>query len=99
MGPTLNIAAAQDAYTLTDRGTWLAFRNRRDLVVLVEGDRRLFNQYGVIVVSPARHPHVKVENARRFAEWLISTAGQEAIAAYRIDGEQLFFPNANASAT
>jgi tungstate transport system substrate-binding protein len=95
MGPTLNIAAALDACTLTDRGTWLAFRNRRDLVVLVEGDRRLFNQYGVMVVSPARHPHVKAAEARRFAEWLVSTAGQDAIAAYRIGGEQLFFPNAH----
>jgi tungstate transport system substrate-binding protein len=95
MGPTLNIAAAQDAYALTDRGTWLAFRNRRDLTVLVEGDRRLFNQYGVLVVSPARHPHIKAENARRFAEWLVSPAGQKAIASYRIGGEQLFFPNAD----
>ncbi len=94
MGPTLNIAAAQDAYALADRGTWLAFQNRRNLAVVAEGDRRLFNQYGVMVVSPARHPHTKAEDARRFAEWLVSRAGQDAIASYRIGGEQLFFPNA-----
>lgn len=94
MGPTLNIAAAQDAYTLTDRGTWLAFRNRQGLAELVQGDRRLFNQYGVMAVNPARHPHVRAAEAEAFVGWLLSPAGQEAIAAYRIGGEQLFFPNA-----
>jgi len=94
MGPALNIAAASGAYVLADRGTWLAFKNRGDLSILVEGDKRLFNQYGVIVVNPARHPHVKVAQAQKFADWLISPAGQAAIAAYKIGGEQLFFPNA-----
>lgn len=97
MGPTLNVASGMNAYTLTDRGTWLSFRNRGDLAVLVEGDRRLFNQYGVIQVNPARHPHVKHEAARRFVEWVVSAPGQEAIAAYRINGERLFFPNAGRS--
>ena len=94
MGPALNTAAAMNAYVLTDRGTWLAFRNRQDLAVAVEGDRRLFNQYGVMAVDPQRHPHVKAADARRFVEWLVSPAGQDAIASYRINGEQLFFPNA-----
>jgi tungstate transport system substrate-binding protein len=94
MGPALNIAAASGAYVLTDRGTWLAFKNRGDLTILVEGDKRLFNQYGVIVVNPAKHPHVKVAQAQQFADWMISRAGQSAIAAYKIGGEQLFFPNA-----
>lgn len=94
MGPALNTAAAMDAYVLTDRGTWLAFRNRQDLGALVEGDPRLFNQYGVMAVNAERHPHVKAADARRFVEWLVSPAGQEAIAAYKINGEQLFFPNA-----
>jgi tungstate transport system substrate-binding protein len=94
MGPALNTAAAQGAYILADRGTWLSFRNRQDLWVLVEGDPRLFNQYGVMLVSPQRHPHVKTEDARRFIEWIVSPAGQDAIAAYKINGEQLFFPNA-----
>jgi tungstate transport system substrate-binding protein len=94
MGPALNIAAASSAYVLADRGTWLAFKNRGDLTILVEGDKRLFNQYGVIVVNPARHPHVKATQAQKFADWIISPAGQSAIAAYRIGGEQLFFPNA-----
>jgi tungstate transport system substrate-binding protein len=94
MGTALNIAAASGAYVLTDRGTWLAFKNRGDLTVLVEGDKRLFNQYGVIVVNPAKHPHVKVAQAQQFADWMISRAGQSAIAAYKIGGEQLFFPNA-----
>jgi tungstate transport system substrate-binding protein len=94
MGPALNTAVAQDAYILTDRGTWLSFRNRQDLRILVEGDNRLFNQYGVILVNPARHPHVKAGDGARFVEWIISPAGQEAIASYRIGGEQLFFPNA-----
>ena len=94
MGPTLNTAAAMNAHALADRGTWLSFRNRGELAILVEGDRRLFNPYGVMLVNPARHPHVKREPGRRFAEWLVSPAGQAAIAAYRIDGEQLFFPSA-----
>lgn len=94
MGPALNIAASANAYVLADRGTWLSFKNRADLGVLVEGDKRLFNQYGVIVVNPARHPHVKKEQAQAFADWVLSPAGQAAIAGYRIGGEQLFFPNA-----
>jgi tungstate transport system substrate-binding protein len=94
MGPALNTAAAQGAYVLADRGTWLSFRNRQDLRIVVEGDTRLFNQYGVMVVSPQRHPHMKAAEARRFVDWLVSPAGQEAIAGYRINGEQLFFPNA-----
>jgi tungstate transport system substrate-binding protein len=94
MGPALNIASAAGAYVLADRGTWLAFKNRGDLTELVEGDKRLFNQYGVIVVNPARHPHVKAALAQRFADWIISSAGQAAIASYKIGGEQLFFPNA-----
>jgi len=95
MGPALNIAAASGAYVLADRGTWLNFRNRGDLAVLVEGDSRLFNQYGVMVVNPDRHPHVKAELAQKFVDWVISKPGQAAIAAYRINGEQLFFPNAS----
>ena len=94
MGPALNIAASKNAYALTDRGTWLSFKNRAELAVLVEGDKRLFNQYGVMVVNPARHPHVKKELAQAFADWVVSPAGQASIAAYRIDGQQLFFPNA-----
>jgi len=94
MGPALNIAASSNAYVLADRGTWLSFKNRGDLVVLVEGDRRLFNQYGVIVVNPARHPHVKKDLAQAFADWVVSPQGQTSIAAYKIGGEQLFFPNA-----
>jgi tungstate transport system substrate-binding protein len=94
MGPALNMAASMNAYLLADRGTWLAFRNRGELALLVEGDRRLFNQYGVIVVNPARHPHVKKELAQAFADWIVSAEGQAAIASYRIGGEQLFFPNA-----
>jgi tungstate transport system substrate-binding protein len=93
MGPTLNTASGMDAYTLADRGTWLSFRNRGDLVILVEGDEKLFNQYGVMLVNPAKHPHVKRELGQRFIDWLISPAGQATIAAYRIEGEQLFFPN------
>jgi tungstate transport system substrate-binding protein len=94
MGPALNIAASTGAYVLADRGTWLNFKNRADLAVLVEGDTRLFNQYGVMVVNPARHPHVKVALAQGFADWVVSPAGQSAIAGYKINGEQLFFPNA-----
>lgn len=94
MGPTLNVAAGMDAYVLADRGTWLSFRNRGGLAILLAGDARLFNAYGVIVVNPARHPHVKADAARRFADWLVSPAGQQAIAAFRIGGEQAFFPGA-----
>ena len=94
MGPALNMASGTNAYLLADRGTWLSFKNRGGLAVLVEGDTRLFNQYGVIVVNPAKHPHVKVQMAQAFADWLVSADGQSSIAAYKIDGEQLFFPNA-----
>ncbi|MEP7058502.1 MAG: substrate-binding domain-containing protein [Caldimonas sp.] len=94
MGPALNIASASDAYVLTDRGTWLNFKNRGKLAILVEGDTRLFNQYGVIVVNPARHPQVKTALAQAFADWVVSADGQAAIAAYKVGGEQLFFPNA-----
>jgi tungstate transport system substrate-binding protein len=94
MGPALNTAAAQNAYILTDRGTWLSFRNRQDLRIVVEGDARLFNQYGVMLVNPQRHPHVKVADGQRFIDWILSPAGQRAIASYQINGEQLFFPNA-----
>jgi tungstate transport system substrate-binding protein len=94
MGPTLNTASGMNAYALTDRGTWNFFRNRGELAVLVEGDKRLFNQYGVMLVNPARHPHVKAEMGRAFIDWLVSTEGQRAIADYRVGGEPLFFPNA-----
>ena len=94
MGPALNIASSSGAYVLTDRGTWLSFKNRGDLTVLVEGDTRLFNQYGVMVVNPARHPHVKAAEAQKFVDWVISANGQAVIASYKIGGEQLFFPNA-----
>ncbi|MEO7009080.1 MAG: extracellular solute-binding protein [Caldimonas sp.] len=94
MGPALNIASASDAYVLSDRGTWLNFKNRGNLVVLVEGDKKLFNQYGVIVVNPAKHPQTKTALAQAFADWVVSPAGQETIASYKIDGHQLFFPNA-----
>ena len=94
MGPALNMASSSGAYVLADRGTWLAFRNRGDLALLVQGDARLFNPYGVMVVNPARHPHVKWVQAQRFVDWVTSPVGQALIASYRIDGEQLFFPNA-----
>ena len=94
MGPALNIAASTGAHLLADRGTWLSFKNRADLAVLVEGDARLFNQYGVMVVNPVKHPHVKQALAQGFADWLVSPAGQAVIASYKIAGEQLFFPNA-----
>jgi tungstate transport system substrate-binding protein len=94
MGPALNTAASMNAYILADRGTWLAFKNRGDLVVLVEGDKRLFNQYGVMLVNPAKHPNVKKEFGQQFIDWLISPAGQKTIADYKINGEQLFYPNA-----
>lgn len=94
MGPALNIAASTQAYVLADRGTWLSFKNREGLSVLVEGDNRLFNQYGVIAVNPARHPHVKTALAQQFIDWVVSAAGQSTIAAYKVGGETLFFPNA-----
>ena len=94
MGPALNMAASTGAYVFTDRGTWLSFRNRADLAILVEGDKALFNQYGVMVVNPARHPHVKQAAAQAFADWVTSPAGQASIASYKVGGEQLFFPNA-----
>jgi tungstate transport system substrate-binding protein len=94
MGPALNTAASLGAYILADRGTWLSFRNRADLTIVVEGDKRLFNQYGVMLVNPARHPNVKKELGQAFIDWLVSPRGQAAIASYKIDGQQLFFPNA-----
>jgi tungstate transport system substrate-binding protein len=94
MGPTLNTASGMNAYALTDRGTWLSFKNRGELEIVVEGDQRLFNQYGVMLVNPAKHPHVKKEAGQKFVDWVISPEGQKAIAAYKIGGEQLFFPNA-----
>jgi tungstate transport system substrate-binding protein len=93
MGPTLNTASGMNAYALADRGTWLSFKNRGDLVVLVEGDVKLFNQYGVMLVNPAKYPQVKKEMGQKFIDWVISPAGQSTIAGYKIDGEQLFFPN------
>ena len=94
MGPALNIASSSSAYVLADRGTWLSFKNRASLAVLVEGDTQLFNQYGVIVVNPAKHPHTKTALAQSFADWVVSVPGQASVAAYKIGGEQLFFPNA-----
>ena len=94
MGPALNIAASSGAYALADRGTWLNFKNRADLAILVEGDARLFNQYGVMVVNPAKHAHVKAQDAQKFVDWIVSPTGQAVIASYKIGGEQLFFPNA-----
>ena len=95
MGPALNIGASTGAYVLTDRGTWLNFKNRGDLRILVEGDARLFNQYGVMVVNPAKHAHVKQADAQKFVDWIISNQGQATIAAYQIGGESVFFPNAH----
>ena len=94
MGPALNMAASMNGYVLADRGTWLNFKNRADLGILVEGDKRLFNQYGVMVVNPAKHPQVKQAEAQKFVDWVTSPTGQNAIASYKIGGEQLFFPNA-----
>ena len=94
MGPTLNTAAGMDAYALTDRGTWLSFDNRQNLEIVVEGDPRLFNQYGIILVSPEKHPHVKADLGQTFIDWVLSDEGQEAIAAFQINGQQAFFPNA-----
>jgi tungstate transport system substrate-binding protein len=94
MGPALNTASAANAYVLADRGTWLSFRNRGDLAVLVEGDGRLFNPYGAMLVNPARHPHVKAADGQRLIDWLVSPEGQKTIADYRIEGQPLFFPHA-----
>jgi tungstate transport system substrate-binding protein len=94
MGPALNTAASMNAYILADRGTWLSFKNRGDLGIIVEGDTKLFNQYGVILVNPAKHPHVKQADGQKFIDWVVSPEGQKAIADYKIGGEQLFFPNA-----
>ena len=94
MGPALNTASALNAYTLADRGTWLSFRNRGELAILVEGDKRLFNPYGVMLVNPVKHPHVNAAEGQAFIDWLVSSEGQRAIADYKVDGEQLFFPDA-----
>ena len=95
MGPALNMASSMGGYVMADRATWLSFKNRGDLQILVEGDNRLFNQYGVMVVNPAKHPHVKAALAQKFVDWVISNEGQANIAAYKIEGQQLFFPNAS----
>jgi len=95
MGAALNTASASNAYVLADRGTWISFKNRGELDIVVQGDKRLFNQYGVMLVNPAKHPHVKKELGQAFIDWLVSAAGQKAIADYKIEGQQLFFPNAN----
>ncbi|MGA8974239.1 MAG: extracellular solute-binding protein [Pseudolabrys sp.] len=95
MGAALNTANASNAYVLSDRGTWLSFKNKGDLQILVEGDRRLFNQYGVMLVNPAKHPNVKKDLGQQFIDWLVSPEGQKAIADYKINGEQLFYPNAS----
>jgi len=94
MGAALNTASSMNAYVLADRGTWISFKNRGDLTIAVEGDNRLFNQYGIILVNPAKHPHVKKELGQAFVDWVISPEGQKAIADYKISGQQLFFPNA-----
>jgi tungstate transport system substrate-binding protein len=98
MGTTLNTAVGKHAYALTDRGTWLSFENKSDFKILVEGDLKLFNQYGVILVNPQKHPRVKAEKGQAFVDWLTSGEGQNAIASYRINGQQLFFPNARPGA-
>ncbi|MCK1737868.1 substrate-binding domain-containing protein [Bradyrhizobium sp. 138] len=95
MGPALNMASSSNAYLLSDRGTWLSFKNRGELAILTEGDKRLFNQYGVMLVNPATHPNVKAKDGQAFIDWLVSSKGQEAIAGYKVGGEQLFFPNAS----
>jgi tungstate transport system substrate-binding protein len=95
MGPALNMASSMGGYVMADRATWLSFKNRGDLQILVEGDNRLFNQYGVMVVNPAKHPHVKAALAQKFVDWVVSNEGQANIAAYKIEGQQLFFPNAS----
>jgi len=98
MGPALNTASATGAYVLSDRGTWLSFRNKGDLVIAVAGDKRLFNQYGVMLVNPEKHPNVKQDLGQKFIDWLVSPRGQSVIASYKIDGQQLFFPNAGSDA-
>jgi tungstate transport system substrate-binding protein len=95
MGATLNAAAGMEAYTLTDRATWISFKNKRDLKIEVEGDKKLFNQYGIILVNPKKYPHVKVAEGQAFIDWMLSKEGQSAIASYKLGGQQLFFPNAS----
>ncbi len=95
MGPALNMASSSNGYLLSDRGTWLSFKNRGELAILTEGDKRLFNQYGVMLVNPEKHPSVKAKDGQAFIDWLVSPKGQEAIAGYKVGGEQLFFPNAS----
>jgi tungstate transport system substrate-binding protein len=95
MGAALNTAGAGNAYVLSDRGTWIHFRNKGDLQILVEGDKRMFNQYGVMLVNPQKHPNVKKDYGQQFIDWLVSPEGQKAIANYKINGEQLFYPNAD----
>lgn len=95
MGPALNMASSSNTYLLSDRGTWLSFKNRGELAILMEGDKRLFNQYGVMLVNPEKHPNVKAKDGQAFIDWLVSPKGQEAIAGYKVGGEQLFFPNAS----
>jgi tungstate transport system substrate-binding protein len=95
MGAALNTAGASNAYVLSDRGTWISFKNKGDLVIVVEGDKRLFNQYGVMLVNPEKYPNVKKDLGQQFIDWLVSPEGQKAIANYKIDGEQLFYPNAD----
>jgi tungstate transport system substrate-binding protein len=95
MGAALNMASATNAYVLPDHGTWLSFKNKGDLMIVVEGDERLFNQYGVMLVNPEKHPTVKTDLGQQFTDWLVSPEGQKAIAEYKIDGQQLFYPNAN----
>jgi len=99
MGAALNTAGAMNAYVISDRGTWLSFKNPGDLVIAVEGDKRLFNQYGVILVNPEKHPTVKKDFGQSFIDWLLSTEGQAAITAYKVNGKQLFFPNAEKKAS
>jgi tungstate transport system substrate-binding protein len=95
MGPALNMASSSNAYLLSDRGTWLSFKNKGDLAILTEGDKRLFNQYGVMLVNPAKHPNVKAADGQTFVDWLVSPKGQQTIAGYKVGGEQLFFPDAS----
>ena len=94
MGAALNTAGSMGAYVLSDRGTWISFKNKGDLQIVVEGDKRLFNQYGIMLVNPAKHAHVKKDLGQKFIDWIVSKEGQDAIGAYKIDGQQLFFPNA-----
>jgi len=96
MGPSLNSAASMNSYLLADRGTWLSFKNRGELTIIVDGDKRLFNQYGVMLVHPSTHAHVKAQAGQTFIDWLVSAQGQTTIAGYKVGGEQLFFPNAHA---